>query len=78
MSIPQVGFIAGLSGLANMAYDQAGPDLTLWDVDANWHRGNWDARFELAKTDQQTPAPAPPIHRFGFYAPGGLPPVRQP
>jgi len=67
MSIPQVGFIAGLSGLANMAYDQTGQTLTLWDVDANWHRGNWDARFELAKTDQQTPAPAAPIRRFGFY-----------
>jgi hypothetical protein len=68
MSIPQVGFIAGLSGLANMAYTQTGQTLTLWDIDANWHRGNWDARFELARTDQQTPSPAPPIHRFGFYA----------
>ncbi len=67
VSIPQVGFIAGLSGLANMAYDQSGQTMTLWDVDANWHRGNWDARFELAKTDQQTPDHAAPIHRFGFY-----------
>ena len=67
MSIPQVGFIAGLSGLANMAYDQSGQTMTLWDVDANWHRGNWDTRFELAKTDQQTPDHAAPIHRFGFY-----------
>jgi hypothetical protein len=67
MSIPEFGFIAGLSGLANMAYDQSGQTMTLWDVDANWHRGNWDARFELAKTDQQTPDHAAPIHRFGFY-----------
>jgi hypothetical protein len=65
MSIPKVGFIAGLSGLANQAYDTAGNTLNLWDVDASWHRGNWDARFELAKTDQQTPQQ--PIHRFGFY-----------
>jgi hypothetical protein len=65
MSIPTIGFIAGLSGLANQAYDTAGNTLNLWDVDASWHRGNWDARFELAKTDQQTPAQ--PIHRFGFY-----------
>jgi hypothetical protein len=66
-SVPKIGFIAGLSGLANGAYSQAGQALNLWDVDASWHKGNWDARFELAKTDQQTPAPAPSIHRFGFY-----------
>jgi hypothetical protein len=68
LSIPSYGFIAGLSGLANMAYDQTGQNLNLWDVDANWHRGNWDARFELAKMDQQTPDHAAPIHRFGYYA----------
>lgn len=67
MSIPQVGLIAGLSGLVNRAYDQSGQTMTLWDIDASWHRGNWDARFELAKTDQQTPAHAAPIRRFGFY-----------
>jgi hypothetical protein len=65
-SIPRIGFIAGISGLANQAYDQANHNLSLWDIDANWHHGNWDARFELAKTDQQTSAQ--PIHRFGFYA----------
>jgi hypothetical protein len=66
-SIPQVGFIAGLSGLGKQAYSQDGQYLSLWDVDANWHKGNWDARFELAKMYQQTPAPAPSIYRFGFY-----------
>ena len=65
MSIPRYGFIAGISGLANQAYDQAGHNFNLWDVDANYHRGNWDARFELVKTDQSTPSF--PIHRFGFY-----------
>jgi len=40
--------------------------LNLWDVDANYHRGNWDARFELVKTDQSTPGL--PIRRFGYYA----------
>jgi hypothetical protein len=68
LSVPSIGFIAGLSGLANGPYSQAGQTLNLWDVDASWHKGNWDARFELARTDQQTPAPAPSIHRFGFYA----------
>jgi hypothetical protein len=68
ISIPEIGFIAGLSGLANQTYNSSNLGLTLWDVDANFHRGNWDARFELAKMDQQTPSPAPAIHRFGFYA----------
>jgi hypothetical protein len=66
LSIPRLGFIAGISGLANQAYDAAGHNLNLWDVDANYHRGNWDGRFELAKMDQSTPSS--PIHRFGFYA----------
>ena len=66
MSVPKIGFIAGLSGLANQAYDQAGHNLTMWDVDANYHRGNWDARFELVNTNQATPAS--PIRRHGFYA----------
>ena len=68
VSIPQVGFIAGLSGLANMAYDSSGQTMTLWDIDANWHKGNWDTRFELARTEQSTPNHAPRIERFGFYA----------
>jgi hypothetical protein len=65
LSIPKIGLIAGLSGLANQAYDQAGHNLNLWDVDVSWHRGNWDARFEFANTDQETPAQ--PIHRQGMY-----------
>jgi hypothetical protein len=66
LSIPKLGFIAGISGLANGDYDQGGHYLNLWDIDANFHRGNWDARFEFAHTDQTTPAA--PIHRQGFYA----------
>jgi hypothetical protein len=68
LSVPTIGFIAGLSGLANQSYDSANQSLSLWDVDANWHKGNWDARFELAKMDQQAPGNAPNIHRFGYYA----------
>jgi hypothetical protein len=66
LSIPKMGFIAGLSGFANGDYDQGGHYLNLWDIDANYHRGNWDARFEFAHMDQTTPAA--PIHRQGFYA----------
>jgi hypothetical protein len=68
MSIPRIGFIAGLSGLENNGYDAAGHNLRMWDVDVNFHRGNWDVRFELVHTDQATPAPAQPIHRSGMYA----------
>jgi hypothetical protein len=65
-SIPKIGFIAGLSGLANQAYDVAGHNLDLWDVDVSYHRGNWDGRFEFANMAQQTPSV--PIHRQGMYA----------
>ena len=66
LSIPELGLIGGLSGLANQAYDQSGHNLNMWDVDLSWHRGNWDTRFELVHNDQQTPAK--PIHRSGLYA----------
>jgi hypothetical protein len=66
VSIPTIGLIAGVSGLANQPYDSAGHILHLWDVDVSYHKGNWDARFELADMNQQTAAQ--PIHRFGFYA----------
>ena len=56
----------------------AGQSLTLWDVDANWHWGNWDARFELARTEQSTPNHAPPDRAIRLLYAGGLPPVRQP
>jgi len=65
LSFPTIGLIAGISGLANGAYDSAGHDMNLWDVDASWHRGNWDARFEYANNHQQTPAS--PIRRKGLY-----------
>src|SRR5262249_38112975 len=39
-SIPAVGLIAGISGLENGPYDQDGHYLNLWDIDANWHKGN--------------------------------------
>jgi hypothetical protein len=66
LSFPEAGWIVGLSGLANGDYDVADEhNLTMWDVDANLHRGNWDFRFELAHTNQQTPNG--PIDREGFY-----------
>jgi hypothetical protein len=67
LSFPEIGLIVGLSGMANGAYDRAGEhDLSLWDVDVSWHKGNWDFRFEYARANQQ--APNGPIHRQGLYA----------
>ena len=64
---PTTGVWLGISGLVNGAYDRAGQqDLSLWDFDFNWRRGNWDFRFELARVHQQ--APTAPIKRTGFYA----------
>jgi hypothetical protein len=66
LAFPTLGLIAGISGLANGAYDRAGEhDLSVWDVDLSWHQGNWDVRFEYARTNQQAPGAA--IDRQGFY-----------
>src|SRR5262249_16226828 len=66
LSFPTIGLIAGISGLANGAYDRAEQfGLTLWDADVSWHYGNWDVRFELAQVRQQ--APVIPIRRTGLY-----------
>jgi hypothetical protein len=40
--------------------------LNVLDADFSWHYGNWDYRFEAARTHQQ--APGGPIHRRGFYS----------
>lgn len=67
LSFPTVGLIAGISGLANGAYDREGQhDLGLWDVDVSWHKGNWDMRCEYAHVNQQ--APQTLIRRRGLYA----------
>ena len=67
LSFPEAGWIVGLSGMANGDYDiENDNSLTVWDVDASLHRGNWDFRFEAAQTNQQVPTS--PIDRDGFYA----------
>ncbi len=66
LSFPTLGLIIGASALGNGAYDPTGrEDLTFIDFDANYHRGNWDVRFEYARIDQQTPFG--PIDREGYY-----------
>lgn len=83
--IPELGFNVGASALFNRAYrSDAGPFITLWGIDAGFHKGNWDIRFEYANMFQKSPglpveaaeggeegaAPADPlrIRRRGFYA----------
>ena len=67
LSVPAAGVIAGVSGLANGAYDRAGQyDLNVLDVDVSWRHGNWDVQFEFARVNQE--APAGPIRRRGCYA----------
>ena len=66
---PIQGWTIGLSGLQNNAYDNQGDfDLSLWDVDLNYHSGNIDLRFEYAKVDQESPFGD--IERQGAYVQG--------
>jgi hypothetical protein len=67
LSFPEIGLVAGISGLANGPIDRGGrEDLTLFDIDLSWHYGNWDLKCEYAHVDQQ--APSGPIDRQGLYA----------
>jgi hypothetical protein len=67
------GLNVGSSMFFNRPYGAgAGPDMSLWGLDAGYHCGNWDARFEYAAMLQKSPGTegvvADQIHRRGFYA----------
>jgi hypothetical protein len=73
---PEMGLEAGLSGMCNGDYVAGGfeDSISLWAVDLNYHKGNWDAHFECGMTYQQagsfagTPGLiANDIRRQGFY-----------
>jgi hypothetical protein len=67
LNLPTLGWIIGASGMTNGSYDRNDRfHLDIWDIDVNYHHGNWDFRFEYANTRQQ--APGLPIHRQGLYA----------
>lgn len=54
--VPAVGFNGGVSYFGNRPYT-AGVDaakMDIWDIDLNYHYGNWDVRFEAAQTFQNT------------------------
>jgi hypothetical protein len=68
---PEAGLAAGFSAMYNGDYIAGGPEnsLTLWAVDVNYHKGNWDARAEYGMMYQQTqPFLTNNITRQGFYA----------
>jgi hypothetical protein len=73
---PEMGLEAGISGMYNGDYVAGGfeDSISLWAVDFNYHKGNWDARFEYGMTMQQAKSFAgtpgligTSIHRKGFY-----------
>jgi hypothetical protein len=53
---PEMGVSGGLSGLYNGDYVAGGfeNNFYLCALDLNYHRGNWDARFEYGMSFQQT------------------------
>jgi hypothetical protein len=54
--VPCVGFNGGISYFGNRPYTRGidGVNIDMWDIDLNYHMGNWDARFEAAQTFQNT------------------------
>jgi hypothetical protein len=68
--VPERGFNGGFSLFFNRPYGEAlGNDINLWDIDLNYHKGNWDMRFEYAYVRQDTAGFLDNnIHRKGLYA----------
>jgi hypothetical protein len=67
---PEVGWEAGFSAMYNGDYLAGGFEnsISLWVVDLNYHKGNWDLRAEYGMSYQQTqPFLANNITRQGFY-----------
>jgi hypothetical protein len=68
---PEVGLEMGFSGMYNGDYIGGGFEnsISLWAVDLNYHKGNWDVRAEYGHTYQQTqPFFSPNISRQGVHA----------
>ena len=68
---PEKGLEVGLSGLYSGDYIAGGFEnsIRLWAADFNYHKGNWDFRFEYGQTFQQTANfIGTNIRRQGYYA----------
>jgi len=67
---PEMGLEAGVSGMINGDYVVGGAEdtLSLWAVDLNYRKGDWDVRAEYGSTYQQAGSfGLAPIRREGFY-----------
>jgi hypothetical protein len=54
--VPEVGLNFGFSGFFNRPFGgEAGPYIDLFGVDAGFHKGDWDVRFEYANVLQKGP-----------------------
>jgi hypothetical protein len=57
---PEMGLAGGISAMHSSDYISGFSDpITLWAVDLNYHKGNWDVRFEYGNVYQQATS-------FGF------------
>jgi hypothetical protein len=67
---PEIGVEIGISYLHNADYTPVAEDgIQLWEVDANYHKGNWDLRFEYAEMYQHAESfICTNIRRRGLYA----------
>jgi hypothetical protein len=68
--VPRLGIWGGVSTLINRPFgEDKGNDINVFDIDLNYHKGNWDFRLEYAQTFQETTAFLDNnIRRRGFYA----------
>jgi hypothetical protein len=81
--VPEVGVSGGVAAMFNRPYNNdptVATGIELYDIYLNYHRGNWDFRFEADIMHQRTPALPPPdmsgdppadkmwIRRRGLYA----------
>jgi hypothetical protein len=67
---PEIGFEGGVSAMYNGDYIAGGFEnsISLWALDLNYHKGDWDWRFEYGMTWQQTGNFIDSnIRRQGFY-----------
>jgi len=74
---PEKGLEGGISGLVNGDYVAGGfeDSISLWAVDLNYHKGNWDLRAEYGMTYQEAGSFGfPNIRRQGFYVQGAYRP----
>jgi hypothetical protein len=68
--IPAYGINFGVSEFVNAPYSKAdGAVMSVWQPYFNYHRGNWDYRFEYGdNVERTTPFIGNSIHRRGLYS----------